>query len=116
MVSGFGMRPSWHRQIGFPKGLGEQVVPGPHGDGLQGSTGLTLKRFCEVMGSMLCGLRFTYSVKLGPDGQGFDSRAKRLGVESGVNHKARESGSALNSAVLVDSRQCIFPESEHSAI
>ena len=100
MVSGFGMRPSWHRQIGFPKGLGEQVVPGPHGDGLQGSTGLTLKRFCEVMGSRSCGLGSSaFSIQLGPDGQGFDSRAKRLGVESGVNHKARESGSALNSAV-----------------
>jgi hypothetical protein len=41
MVSGLGMSPSWHLQMGFPKGLGEQVVPGPHGDGLQGSTGLT---------------------------------------------------------------------------
>ena len=43
MVSGFGMSPSWHRQIGLPKGLGEQVVPGPQGDGLHGSTGLALK-------------------------------------------------------------------------
>ena len=42
MVSGFGIRPSWHRQIGFPKGLGVQVVPGPQGVGLQGSTGRTL--------------------------------------------------------------------------
>ncbi len=41
MVSGFGIRPSLHLQIGFPKGLGSQVVPGPQGEGLQGSTGRT---------------------------------------------------------------------------
>jgi len=41
IVSGLGMSPSWHRQMGLPNGLGEHVVPGPQGEGLQGSTGLT---------------------------------------------------------------------------
>ena len=40
MVSGFGINPLLQRQIGFPDGLGVQVVPGPHGEGLQGFFGL----------------------------------------------------------------------------
>ena len=40
IVSGLGINPGWQRQIGFPDGLGVQVVPGPHGDGLQGFFGL----------------------------------------------------------------------------
>ena len=40
MVSGLGINPGWQRQIGFPAGLGEHVVPGPHGDGLHGFLGL----------------------------------------------------------------------------
>ena len=40
IVSGLGINPGWQRQIGFPDGLGVQVVPGPHGDGLHGFFGL----------------------------------------------------------------------------
>ena len=40
MVSGLGINPLLQRQIGFPDGLGVQVVPGPHGEGLQGFFGL----------------------------------------------------------------------------
>ena len=42
IVSGLGIKPAWHRQIGLPAGLGVQVVPGPHGEGLQGFFGLGL--------------------------------------------------------------------------
>ena len=37
IVSGLGMSPALHLQIGLPSLLGVQVVPGPHGLGLQGS-------------------------------------------------------------------------------
>ena len=37
MVSGLGINPGKHLQIGLPSALGVQVVPGPQGDGLQGS-------------------------------------------------------------------------------
>ena len=39
MVSGFGIKPGWHRQIGLPFGDGVQVVPGPQGEGTQGFSG-----------------------------------------------------------------------------
>ena len=51
MVSGFGINPLLQRQIGFPDGLGVQVVPGPHGEGLQGFFGLGrgVLRFINVL-------------------------------------------------------------------
>ena len=39
MVSGLGINPGLHRQIGFPLGEGVQVVPGPQGEGAQGLMG-----------------------------------------------------------------------------
>lgn len=42
MVSGLGISPGKHLQIGFPSLFGVHVVPGPHGDGLQGSRTLHL--------------------------------------------------------------------------
>lgn len=42
MVSGLGINPGKHLQIGLPSALGVQVVPGPQGDGLQGSLTLHL--------------------------------------------------------------------------
>ena len=41
-MSGFGIKPDLQRQIGLPAGLGEHVVPGPQGEGLQGFVGLGL--------------------------------------------------------------------------
>ena len=37
MVSGLGTNFPKQRQIGFPNLLAIHIVPGPHGDGLQGS-------------------------------------------------------------------------------
>jgi len=46
IVSGLGISPAKHLQIGFPSALGVHVVPGPQGEGLQGS--LTLQRISGV--------------------------------------------------------------------
>ena len=40
MVSGLGMRPGKHRQMGLPSRFGVQVVPGPQGEGSHGSGAL----------------------------------------------------------------------------
>ena len=48
IVSGFGISPGLHRQIGFPSRLAVQVVPGPHGLGLHGSL---MEHFISGVGS-----------------------------------------------------------------
>lgn len=37
MVSGLGIKPAKHRQMGFPSWFSTHIVPGPHGLGSQGS-------------------------------------------------------------------------------
>ena len=46
MVSGLGTNFPKQRQIGFPNLLAIHIVPGPHGDGLQGS-GFSMHLKCK---------------------------------------------------------------------
>ena len=48
MVSGLGTNFPKQRQIGFPNLLAIHIVPGPHGDGLQGS-GFSMHLKCKSM-------------------------------------------------------------------
>ena len=48
MVSGLGTNFPKQRQIGFPNLFAIHIVPGPHGDGLQGS-GFSMHLKCKSM-------------------------------------------------------------------